>query len=95
MSAARSDSDLLRRLNAGDETPEGPRWVSIWTTDDETVVPPDSASIEGALDFAVQSVCPDAQISHGDLPSDPAVIRMTLLDSAGTPAVPDADVCTG
>ena len=24
-------SDLLRRLNAGDETPEGPTWVSIWT----------------------------------------------------------------
>ena len=90
------DSDLLRRLNAGDETPEGPRWVSIWTTDDETVVPPDSASIEGALDFAVQSVCPAAQISHGDLPSDPAVIRMTLLElGEGAPAVPDADVCTG
>ena len=70
--------------------------MSIWTTDDETVVPPDSASIEGALDFAVQSVCPAAQISHGDLPSDPAVIRMTLLElGEGAPAVPDADVCTG
>ena len=33
------DSDLLRELNAGDETPAGPRWVAIWTTDDETVVP--------------------------------------------------------
>jgi triacylglycerol esterase/lipase EstA (alpha/beta hydrolase family) len=89
-------SDLLRRLNAGDETPEGPRWVSIWTTDDETVVPPDSASIEGALDFAVQSVCPDAQISHGDLPSDPAVIQMTLLElGEDAPALPDADVCSG
>ena len=32
------DSDLLRRLNAGDETPAGPRWVSIWTTDDQIVV---------------------------------------------------------
>ena len=29
-----TDSDLLRGLNDGDETPDGPRWVSIWTTDD-------------------------------------------------------------
>lgn len=89
------DSDLLRRLNAGDETPAGPRWVSIWTTDDETVVPPDSASIEGAVDFAVQSVCPDAEVSHGDLPRDPVVIAMTL-DELGTnpPGVPKASaVC--
>jgi triacylglycerol lipase len=90
-----ADSDLLRGLNAGDETPEGPRWISIWTTDDETVVPPDSASIAGALDFAVQSVCPDAQVSHGELPSDPAVVRMTILElGRGAPAIPEATVCT-
>ena len=29
------DSELLRKLNAGDETPAGPVWVSIWTTDDQ------------------------------------------------------------
>ena len=27
----RTDSDLLARLNAEDETPDGPTWVSIWT----------------------------------------------------------------
>ncbi len=36
------DSDLLRDLNAGDETPPGPAWVAIWTDDDRIVVPPDS-----------------------------------------------------
>ena len=36
------DSDLLRELNAGDETPPGPAWVAIWTEDDRIVVPPDS-----------------------------------------------------
>ena len=58
------DSELLRKLNAGDETPAGPLWVSIWTTDDQVVVPPSSADLEGALDFTVQSVCPRAVVSH-------------------------------
>jgi triacylglycerol esterase/lipase EstA (alpha/beta hydrolase family) len=89
------DSDLLRALNAGDETPAGPRWVSIWTTDDPTVVPADSASLEGALDFSVQSVCPSASVQHSDLPRDPSVIAMTLLElGPATPALPAAsDVC--
>ena len=53
-----TDSDLVRSLNAGDETPAGPRWVSIWTTDDQVSTPPETASLAGALDFSVQSVCP-------------------------------------
>ena len=52
------DSELLRKLNAGDETPAGPVWVSIWTTDDRIVVPPSSADLDGALGFTIQSVCP-------------------------------------
>ncbi len=88
------DSDLLRALNAGDETPAGPVWVSIWTTDDQTVVPPDSASLTGALDFSVQSVCSSAHVEHGDLPRDPSVIAMTMLE-LGTPAprLPTTAVC--
>src|SRR3982750_44213 len=68
-----SDSDLLARLNGGDETPSGPTWVSIWTTQDETVTPPDSARLDGALNLTVQSVCADAQVGHGGLPSAPRV----------------------
>ena len=52
-----TDSDVLARLNAGDETPAGPTWVSIWTTQDRTVTPPDSARLDGALNLPVQSVC--------------------------------------
>ncbi|UOY02941.1 lipase family alpha/beta hydrolase [Blastococcus sp. PRF04-17] len=81
-----SGSDLLAELNAGDETPEGPTWVSIWTTQDETVTPPDSARLDGALKLPVQSVCADARIGHGELPRSPLVHQMVLaLLAAGDP----------
>ena len=71
-------SSLLAGLNAGDETPEGPVWVSIWTEQDETVTPPDSARLEGALNVPVQQVCAGADIGHGQLPTDPRVQAMVL-----------------
>ena len=81
-----TDSDLLGRLNAGDETPEGPTWVSIWTTQDETVTPPDSARLDGALNLTVQSVCADARVGHGALPRDPLVQQLVLAElAAGDP----------
>lgn len=88
------DSDLLRALNAGDETPTGPLWVSIWTTDDRVVVPAESASLEGALNFSVQSVCGGVHVEHGDLPRDPAVIAMTTTElGVDPPARPTPGVC--
>lgn len=88
------DSDLLLRLNAGDETPDGPTWVSIWTTQDRTVTPPDSARLEGALNLPVQSVCAQARIGHGDLPRDPLVQAMVLAQLApGKPVALDARDC--
>ncbi len=80
-------SDLLAGLNAGDETPEGPTWVSIWTEQDSTVTPPDSARLEGALNIPVQSVCPGAEVGHGDLPRDPFVMAIVLAElRPGEPA---------
>jgi triacylglycerol lipase len=89
-----SDSDVLMRLNAGDETPDGPTWVSIWTTQDRTVTPPESARLDGALNLPVQSVCAQAQITHGDLPRDPVVQAMVLAQLApGEPVALDAADC--
>jgi pimeloyl-ACP methyl ester carboxylesterase len=65
------DSDLLRRLNANDETPAGPRWITLRSTADAVVTPVDSAALDGALNLVVQDFCPQARTSHGDLPSDP------------------------
>jgi triacylglycerol lipase len=81
-----SDSALLAGLNTGDETPEGPTWVSIWTTQDQTVTPPDSARLDGALNLPVQSVCAGARVGHGDLPRNPLVQQMVRAElAAGSP----------
>jgi hypothetical protein len=71
-------------VNAGDETADGPRWVSVWTTEDDIVTPPDSARLAGALDLTVQSVCPVSRVGHSQLPTDPVVqgIVLALLSSA-------------
>ena len=81
-------SDLLRALNSHDETPEGPRFISVWSDADEVVVPPDSALLDGALNLTVQSVCSGAETSHEDLPSDPVVLA--LLGTALGPGAPVA-----
>ena len=85
-------SPLLAGLNAGDETPDGPTWVSIWTEQDETVTPPDSARLEGALNVTVQSVCAGAEVGHGQLPRDPRVQAMVLrVLGPGEPALTARD----
>jgi triacylglycerol esterase/lipase EstA (alpha/beta hydrolase family) len=87
-------SDLLRRLNAGDETPPGPAWVTVRTEQDHTVTPSRSAELDGALNIDVQDVCPGATTTHAGLPSDPVVLA--TLDSAlgaGPPTAPTAVSC--
>ncbi|MGC4110581.1 MAG: alpha/beta fold hydrolase [Nocardioides sp.] len=89
-----TDSSLIQQLNAGDETPAGPQWVSIWTMDDAVSTPPQTASLSGALDFSVQSVCPKLRVTHTQLPENPAVIAMVEGELARTPpALPSHDVC--
>ncbi len=71
-------SDLLDALNRGDETPDGPLWLSLWTTADRVVTPPDSARLDGATDLVLQDLCPGATTSHSDLPRDPGVQGVVL-----------------
>ena len=79
------DSDLLRRLNAGDESPPGPVWVALWTEDDKTVVPPDSGSLDGALNISLQSVCPGVHAGHADVPRNLVVVSI-VEEALGQPA---------
>lgn len=57
-----------------------PRWMSVWTTDDQVVTPPDSARLPAALDVELQAVCPAVSVSHSQLPTSPAVIAMVLQE---------------
>ncbi|MHA6781272.1 esterase/lipase family protein [Pseudonocardia saturnea] len=57
-------------------------WLSVWTTDDETVTPPDTARLPGATNVVVQDVCAGAVVAHGELPTDPAVAAL-VLDALG------------
>jgi hypothetical protein len=87
-------SDLLRRLNAGDETPDGPLWTTIRTTTDQVVTPVDSAALSGALNIVVQDVCPRSHVAHGDLPHDPAVLAaLSSVLGVGTPRAPSGVPC--
>jgi triacylglycerol lipase len=88
------DGDLLRRLNAGDETPAGPLWATVRSTSDQVVTPIDSAALSGALNIVIQDVCPGSAAAHGDLPGHPAVLA--ALDSVlgvAAPQPPTDVVC--
>lgn len=87
------DSGFLRALNARDETPAGPVFVSVWSESDRVVTPADSARLDGAVNVTVQQLCADARTSHGGLPGDPAVIATTLGALAGVVSVPDDVSC--
>ena len=70
-------SALLTQLDAA-PIPARLPWLSVWTRDDQTVTPPDSARLAGAVNVELQSVCADAQVQHGQLPSDPLVTGLVL-----------------
>jgi triacylglycerol lipase len=70
-------SSLLSQLDAI-PVPARPRWLSLWSTDDTTVTPPDSARLAGAINVPIQSVCPGQHVSHSQLPASPVVSAMVL-----------------
>jgi triacylglycerol lipase len=55
-----------------------PPWLSLWSDDDQTVQPPDSARLPGAVNVPLQSVCPGVHVQHSQLPDDPLVDGIVL-----------------
>jgi triacylglycerol lipase len=88
-------SSLLAGLDAA-PAPARPRWMSLWTTDDQTVTPPGSARLAGAINVPIQSVCPGERISHSQLPSNPVVTAIVLQAIGSGPLRPPTSaVCAG
>jgi pimeloyl-ACP methyl ester carboxylesterase len=75
-------SSLLSALQRSPASARPP-WLSLWTTDDQVVQPPDSARLPGAVNVPLQSVCPGAVIQHGGLPTSPLVTGI-VLQALGT-----------
>ena len=87
-------SSLLDELHA-DRVGARIPWLSLWTTGDETVTPPDSARLDGATNVELQQRCAGARVSHSGLPTDEAVTGLVLraLSPAPISAAP-ADCAT-
>lgn len=88
-------NSLLTWIDAGAPAAEHPPWLSLWTSQDQTVVPPTSADLPDAVDVAVQSVCPGEQVSHSQLPTDAAVVGIVLRALGTAPlAAPAPSQCS-
>ncbi|MFI5908627.1 esterase/lipase family protein [Dactylosporangium sp. NPDC051541] len=83
-------STLLEQLKSPVPTP--PQWLSIWTEQDQTVQPPDSARLDGATDVDIQQACPGRSVSHGELPTDDYVTGL-VLDAIGQAPIGPAPPC--
>ncbi|HEX5400711.1 MAG TPA: lipase [Pseudonocardiaceae bacterium] len=87
-------SPLLRRVDA-QPLPAGLPWLSLWTDDDQTVIPPDSARLAGAVNVPLQQICPALRVSHSELPSAPLVTGIVLTALNGpTLAAPTPSQCS-
>jgi triacylglycerol esterase/lipase EstA (alpha/beta hydrolase family) len=76
-------SELLADLNAGDETPAGPTWLSMWSATDQVVTPPETARLDGATNVVLQGICPGETADHGQLATMPLVAGI-VLEALGT-----------
>ena len=68
-------SPLLAQLLAT-ALPDGPAYLSLWSTSDDVVLPPTSAILDRVPSPSLQSICPSAVVRHSALPSSPQVIAM-------------------
>ncbi|MFI7098551.1 alpha/beta fold hydrolase [Streptomyces sp. NPDC050161] len=87
-------SKLLKKLNAGTETPAGPDYTVLTTRHDEIVVPYTSALLSGparsVTNVVLQDRCPLDPFLHDQATKDPVVAQWVLNALGRTgPADPD------
>lgn len=78
------NSSLLAALNG---LPLHVGFASLYTEDDQTVTPPTTAVLAGAVNIDIQRVCPGLRVSHGGLPTDPHVQGIVAAELGATPQV--------
>jgi triacylglycerol lipase len=83
-------STLLAGLSP--TVPRPPQWMSVWSEQDETVTPPDSARLDGAVNVDIQASCPGRRVSHGQLPTDDYVTTL-VLEAIGTEPIEAPQPC--
>ncbi|MGW2369132.1 alpha/beta fold hydrolase [Streptomyces sp. NPDC001667] len=75
-------SDLMKKLNAGEETPAGPDRTVITTRHDEVVIPYTSALLTGPAEHltnvVLQDKCPLDPFMHDQATKDPVVAQWVL-----------------
>lgn len=75
-------SDLLKKLNEGDETPAGPDYTVVTTRYDEVVIPYTSALLTGPAErltnVVLQDKCPLDLYMHDQATKDPVVAQWVL-----------------
>lgn len=81
-----TDSALLSRLDR-EGIPAGVVALSVWTTQDDVVVPPQSAVVEGVPSPSLQSICAVDTVNHSRLPTDPLAQRL-VQQALGTGPLP-------
>jgi triacylglycerol esterase/lipase EstA (alpha/beta hydrolase family) len=75
-------SSLLAALNS---LPLHIAFASLYTEDDQTVTPPTTAVLQGAVNIDIQHVCPRVQVSHGGLPTNPHVQAIVAAEIGTVP----------
>ncbi|MBH1936776.1 alpha/beta fold hydrolase [Streptomyces sp. AV19] len=82
----RAGSDLLKKLNEGEETPAGPDYTVITTRYDEVVIPYTSALLTGPKErltnVVLQDKCPLDLFMHDQATKDP-VVHQWVLNALG------------
>ncbi|MDQ3758390.1 MAG: lipase family protein [Actinomycetota bacterium] len=76
----RRGSNFLAALNRGNETPRGPSYTSIFSRDDELVIPHSTSRLSGASNILVQDLCPVRYVSHAGMLWD-AVTYWLVVDA--------------
>jgi triacylglycerol lipase len=81
-----TDSAVLSRLDR-EGIPAGVVALSLWTTEDDVVVPPQSAVVDGVPSPSLQSICAADTVNHTRLPTDPLAQRLVQA-ALGTGSLP-------